>query len=244
MRKSRRVIVALPTDEHAAHVLGLCSPDAELKRERPDRTRFRGANLQRLHAPPTPTDRRPSRAVSHDTRSRGRAGLPRHRSRPGGLEMWIQSTTFLSQSSHVSSFVQPPAEFEIRLAGHHGSLSSPPPGFPISFRTQYHSPSIRLSGIAVLPSQFYPVGPAKAPAMLQDLRQAIFPRVPRPQLMAVRAIDLCWARDHVASLQLEPTHTLRAQYLPSTCWPVAQRQGRPTETINTTSGRGIRSPTL
>jgi hypothetical protein len=38
MPKSRRVIVALPTDEHAGHVLGLCSPDVELKRERPDRT--------------------------------------------------------------------------------------------------------------------------------------------------------------------------------------------------------------
>ena len=39
MSKPHRVIVALPTDEHAGHVLGLCSPDVELEREKPDRTK-------------------------------------------------------------------------------------------------------------------------------------------------------------------------------------------------------------
>lgn len=35
---SRRVIVALTTDEHANHILGLCSPDAVLTREGPHNT--------------------------------------------------------------------------------------------------------------------------------------------------------------------------------------------------------------
>ena len=49
MTKPRRVIVALTTDSHAGHVLGLCSPDTELEREGPNRT------IQKYHPQLTAT---------------------------------------------------------------------------------------------------------------------------------------------------------------------------------------------
>jgi len=49
MTKPRRVIVALETDKHGGHVLGLCSPDTVLEREGPNRT------IQKYHPQLTAT---------------------------------------------------------------------------------------------------------------------------------------------------------------------------------------------